>query len=111
MDFMGIDPEVVDTSVVRRPANIPDFEYPMYSGVYDGRRFLNPRIMQWLNGIPDPISPQERYLQGINPSADHPLHPHPPEPTAEETGIKAHKAVVSPEELFAVATRKRELEV
>ena len=35
------------------------------------------RMQHWLSEIPPPVSPQERYIQGLNPAADHPLHPRP----------------------------------
>ncbi|CAK7215904.1 hypothetical protein SBRCBS47491_002637 [Sporothrix bragantina] len=35
------------------------------------------RMQHWLSEIPPPVSPQERYIQGLNSAADHPLHPRP----------------------------------
>lgn len=35
------------------------------------------RMQHWLSEIPPPVSPQERYIQGLNPAVDHPLHPRP----------------------------------
>ena len=35
------------------------------------------RMQQWLSEIPAPMTPQERYIQGLNPAVDHPLHPRP----------------------------------
>lgn len=35
------------------------------------------RMQQWLSEIPAPVTPQERYIQGLNPTVDHPLHPRP----------------------------------
>ncbi|ERS95842.1 hypothetical protein HMPREF1624_07919 [Sporothrix schenckii ATCC 58251] len=35
------------------------------------------RMQNWLSEIPPPVSPQERYIQGLNPAVDHPLHPRP----------------------------------
>lgn len=34
-------------------------------------------MQQWLTDIPLPMSPQERYIQGLDPNVDHPLHPQP----------------------------------
>ncbi|CAK7268655.1 hypothetical protein SEPCBS57363_003205 [Sporothrix epigloea] len=35
------------------------------------------RMQHWLAEIPPPVSPQERYIQGLNSAVDHPLHPRP----------------------------------
>ncbi|EFX06331.1 Ras family GTP-binding protein rho1p [Grosmannia clavigera kw1407] len=42
-----------------------------------GPRGREARMQQWLTDIPLPMSPQERYLQGLNPKTNHPLHPQP----------------------------------
>ncbi|CAK7272743.1 hypothetical protein SEPCBS119000_005284 [Sporothrix epigloea] len=35
------------------------------------------RMQHWLAEIPPPVSPQERYIQGLTSAVDHPLHPRP----------------------------------
>lgn len=42
-----------------------------------GSHTRDSRMQQWLTDIPPTISPQERYLQGLDPKVDHPLHPLP----------------------------------
>ena len=45
----------------------------------------------WLSGLPDPMSPQQRYEIGLDPKADHPLHPHPYDGVGTNT-IRRHMA-------------------
>jgi len=42
-----------------------------------GLLYFNKRMYDWLDEIPLPLSPQQRYEMGVNPKIDHPLHPRP----------------------------------
>jgi hypothetical protein len=37
-------------------------------------------LQDWVEGLPQPESPHARYIRGLDPHADHPLHPHPLRP-------------------------------
>ncbi|OAA57642.1 Ras family GTP-binding protein rho1p [Niveomyces insectorum RCEF 264] len=57
-------------------ANAPQHMHPIYAAIGPKVR-QDVRMQQWLSEIPVPMTPQERYLQGLNPNVDHPLHPRP----------------------------------
>lgn len=74
--------------------------YGFFRSTANGQLYVNKRMGSWLEGLPAPLSPQERYIQGMMSGADHPLHPHPlrtPEmKDAEMADVPAHKVEVPP---------------
>lgn len=64
------------TTLIRRSTPTLITIGPKAAATGAGRETSN-RMQHWLSEIPPPVSPQERYIQGLNPAVDHPLHPRP----------------------------------
>lgn len=67
-------PTPVETAAQRR---LDPSKYHLYTNIRGNTLYVHKRFDTWLQNLPPPLSPEERYLQGISPTADHPLHPHP----------------------------------
>ncbi|EPE07723.1 rho family gtpase 3 [Ophiostoma piceae UAMH 11346] len=63
------------------------------------------RMQQWLSEIPAPVTPQERYIQGLNPAVDHPLHPRPlrahPVPSRQARYLSSTELSIEDDDLSA----------
>ena len=49
----------------------------LFTTTAGGMLYFNHRMETWLSSLPEPMSPQMRYEQGLDPKTDHPLHPFP----------------------------------
>ena len=65
--------------------------FQLYANMMNGTLYTNSRLENWLDGLPNPISPQERYLQGLDSRVDHPLHPHPLKSVRGYQNLKSRK--------------------
>lgn len=51
--------------------------YHLYTNLRGDTLYVHDRFTDWLDDLPQTLTPAERYLLGIDPLADHPLHPLP----------------------------------